>query len=368
MRSLLLLVAALAFAQPNPRVGFYQWESPGSSGLLSSARPRIEATGAGLLRIYLGARFDYIHPVLSPHRFEGLADPIPARILQLPWYRALLEDPALPTLVFTVYPSIDYGAGRDDINISRPWTAREERAEYDQILALSELLLGRYGNLDKTVILANTEADNRMLEIMTHTGSPELAIRNLIAWQNTRFRAVDDARHRSPRARLKLLNAFEISLVNLAIARDGHRFRITRQGRWNALRDVVPEVRYDLLSYSCYESINSPFETGNINTPAAQTGPRLARDLAIIARAARAPLMIGELGFAREIFDPLPTGGVAARLDSALAALAQARPAYVVFWQAFDAPRGRPEPYGFGLLEPGRAIPDALLRFIRSIR
>ena len=367
MRSLLLFLASLSFAQPNPRVGFYQWESPVSSGLLRTARPRIESTGAGLLRIYLGARFDYISPVLSPHRFEGLPDPTPARILQLPWYRALLDDPALPTLVFTVYSSIDYGAGRDDINLLRPWSAREERAEYDQIFALSNLLLGDYGNLKKTVILANHEADNRMLEIMPHTGSPELAIRNLAAWQNTRFRAVDDARRRWPKARLKLLNAFEISLVNLAIFQDGHHFRIGPHGRWNALREVVPQVHYDLLSYSCYESINSPFETGNVNTPAAQTGPRLLRDLALIARAARAPVMNGKLGFAREYFDPLPTGGVTARLDSALAALRQARPPYVVFWQAFDAPRGRPEPYGFGLLEPGRPVPDVLLRFIRSI-
>jgi len=369
---LAVLFAALMFAQPNPRVGFYQWESPIRGALLPSplltAPPLIEKTGAGLMRIYVGARFDYYVPVLSPHRFYRLPHCTPVDILQLTHYRHVLEHPALPTIVLTVYPSRDYGGGCDDINLSRADIGPALDDEYRQMFALSELLLTFHGHLNKTVILANTEADNRMLEIMRHTGSSELAIRNMIAWQNTRFRAVDQARRRHPNARLKLLNAFEIALVNMGIERRGHRFTKSANGRWNALRDVVPKVNFDLLSYSAYESTNAPFETGNSDTVPADTGERLARDLARIGRATSKPVMIGELGIPRDVYDKLPSGGVEPRLRSALDAVRRMRPAYVVFWQAYDAPAGRGEPVEFGWLEPSRPVLKTLLDFVKSYR
>lgn len=374
MKALWLAIAcgALLFAEPNPRVGFYQWESPIRGALLPSplftAPQLIEKTGAGLFRIYVGPRFDYVAPVLSPHRFEGVAHCSPAAILRLTHYRYVLEHPKLATLVLTVYPARDYGGGCDDINLSRTDIRDSLDDEYRQMFALSEFLLGTYGHLAKTVILANTEADNRMLEIMRHTGSSELAIRNTIAWQNTRFRAVDQARRRHPGARLKLLNAFEIALVNLAIDRQGHRFVKSPRGQWNALRDVVPKVGFDLLSYSAYESTNAPFETGVIDTPAGDTGKRLARDLARLSRATSKPVMIGELGIPGDVYDKLPSGGVEPRLSSALDAIGRMRPAYVVFWQVYDAPAGRGEPVEFGWLDPARPVSPVLMDFIRSYR
>ena len=372
MKRLALLLPALCLAQPNPRVGFYQWAGStagaGSGDLLTRARERIRPTGAGLLRFYLGARFDYVHPVLSPRRFAELRQPTPAAILQLPRYRAALEDPLLPTLVLTTYPSIDYGAGPDDINLLRPWTGREEKQEYSQMFELAEFLLRRYGTLDKTIVLSNAEADDKLLEVMNYTGSPELAMLNLEAWQNTRFRAVEDARRKNPKSRLKLLIAFEISLVNLKIRRLGDRFIRHPEGRWNALGNLVPRVRFDLLSYSSYESTNSPYETGLINTPAEQVGVRLRRDLNLLRKAVPTPIMIGELGFARELFDGLPGGGISERLASAQAAIEQARPALVVFWQVFDAPPEGRDPVQFGLLDPRRPAQAGLVRFISSFR
>jgi hypothetical protein len=374
MRALLLALAAAAllFAQPNPRVGFYQWESPIRGVLLPSplftAPELIQKSGAGLFRIYVGPRFDYFEPVLSPRRFAGVVHCTPLDILRLSHYKYVIEHPSLVTIVLTVYPARDYGGGCDDIHLSRTGIRGELDAEYRQMSDLAEFLLRDYGHLAKTVILANTEADNRMIEIMTHTGSSELAIRNMIAWQNTRFRAVDQVRRRYPKARLKLLNAFEIALVNLAIERQGHRFVKSPRGRWNALRDVVPRVSFDLLSYSAYESTNAPFETGAIDTPPAATGQRLERDLARIGRATPKPVMIGELGIPGDVYDKLPSGGVEPRLISAVDAIRRMRVAYVVFWQVYDAPAGRGEPVEFGWLDPQRRVSRALLDFIRSYR
>lgn len=359
-------------ARSNPRVGFYTWESAAPAGshadLLTLARERIRPTGAGLLRFYVGARFDYIHPVLSPDRFAGLRDRTPASILDLPHYRAALEDAAFPTIVLTAYAGIDYGAGRDDTNLMRPWTAREEREEYKQLFDLARRLLERYGQMDKTVIISNTEADDKMLEVMNYSGSPRMAIDNLRAWQNTRYRAIEEARRLYPQARLRLLVAFEISLLNLKIIEYQHRFVKHPKGQWNALRDVVPQVRFDLLSYSSYESTNAPFDTANIDTPPAEVGARLLRDVARLQALAAKPVMIGELGIPYDRFDRLPTGGVAPRLASALEALEKAKPAYVVFWQVFDAPPEGREPAAFGWLDPRRSPPAALLRFISSFQ
>jgi hypothetical protein len=94
----------------------------------------------------------------------------------------------------------------------------------------------------------------------------------------------------------------------------------------------------------------------------------LARDLARIARATSKPVMIGELGIPRDVYDQLSSGGVEPRLASALDAVRRMRPAYVVFWQVYDAPAGRGEPVEFGWLDPRRRVSQALLDFIRSYR
>ncbi len=367
-----LLLAVQAFPAPNPRVGFYQWAGQPPFGaqqdLLTLARNRVKATGAGLLRFYVGPRFDYLHPVLSPHRFTGLAERTPVHIIQLPHYRAALEDPELPTIVLTAYTALDYGAGYDDLNLLRPWTAREETAEYRQMFELASHLLDRYGSMNKTVVISNTEADDKMLEVMNYTGSAETAIRNLRAWQNARYRAMDTARREHPQARLRLLSAFEISLVNMEIIRIQDRFSKHATGQWNALRDVVPHVAFDLLSYSAYESTNSPFDTQQINTPPTDVGTRLLRDLSYLRETTGKPVMIGELGFPLDRFDRLPTGGVPARLAAALRAVGRARPEFVVFWQVFDAPLEGREPIQWGWLHPRREPPPILLSFIRHFR
>ncbi len=358
-------IALLALAS---RLGFYQWDGVGVRGnsedLLTQARGHATAAGGRVFRLYLGARFDYQrHPGSAP----ADASVTPARLLALPHYRAVMEDPALETIILTTYTA----SNGDDLNLLRPWSENHDRLEREQIRELTDFLYEQFGSRPKTVIIANSEADEKMLEIMNYTGSPERAVENLTAWTRVRHQAIEQARGRRPNARLRLrlLHGFEISLVNLAIAGHEGRFRKSPQGTWNALRNVVPKVRFDLLLYSTYESINSPFETQNADTAPQEAGRRLRRDLDRIRERSRASLSptgrrlfgdrfvaAGELGFARDRFEHLPSGGVLPRLMSSVQAAIDWGCPYIVLWQVFDAPRAGGEQYGFGLIDRnGRA-------------
>ena len=396
------LALALAFGAAaqdlSGRTGFYQWVGVAPEGsdsdLLTAARERTTALGLGLLRLYLGPRFDYVHPYLSPQRFDGETGGAltPADILRIARYAAVLDDPALQTIVLTVYASRDYGAGPDDLNLLRPWGEAEQRAETEQIETLCELLYERWGEAEKTVILANHEADEKLMEILNHKDDPSAAIETLAAWTNARHDAVARVRGRHPDAKLRVLHAFEVATVNMHIRRDQFRYsKSARHGGFNALMDVLPKVRCDLVSYSSYESVNSPYETQAIDTPPQAIGPRLRRDLDRIRDAARGSIsqlgrtlfrdrfvMIGELGLARDRFEALSSGGVLPRLEAAWSAARDWGCPYIIVWQAFDAPRKGVEPWGFGAfdstgkqpaLKPGSwpcsSVADCLSRQVR---
>ena len=372
------LAVTAAASQPGlpQRIGFYQWAGvlPANAGgdLLTEARHRSVAIGARVFRLYVGARFDYIHPPYSPRRFsrDGISEALtPARIVQIPRYREILEDPNLDTVILTVYPIHDYGGGPDDLNLQRPWSDREREWEFTQTSELCGYLYQEFGALDKTVIIANSEADDKMLDIMNYTGSPEMAVENIRRWTQTRFEAIRAVREAHPAARLRIFHAFEISLVNLRIAKQSRGFgktpplqQASERSGWNALNDVAPHVSFDLLSYSAYESANSPFETRQPDIDPAETGSRLARDLDLIQSKARNSVspagcrafgerfvMVGELGYARDRFEHLATGGILPRLQSALQAAIDWGCPYIVLWQVFDAARNGDAAWGFGM-------------------
>lgn len=361
--ALMLLWTPALLAQPlEERLGLYQWVSPGQEpDLLTAARERGTALGMRTFRLYLGARYDYRLPYLDPARFGGTVPKTPGPILEIPRYQAVLEDPALSTVILTAYGSMDYGSGPDDVNLLRPFGDRERAAVHAQTLELSRLLLTRFGDQPKTVIIANNEADEKLMEIANYTGDPELAIRNVTEWIRARQEAVERARDEFPQARLRLVHAFEISVVNLRIGNVGRRYAKTARGEGlSALTHVLPDIRADLISYSSYESINSPFETRNPDSPPDEVAVRLERDLKIIREAAAGSIsafgrsefgdgyvMIGELGFARETFER--RGGVLPRLYYAIdTALRQGCP-WIILWQAFDAPRLGRRAWGYGL-------------------
>ena len=354
------LLAGPAAGQPlGGRIGFYQWSgvAPGwpEADLLTAARQRAVALGSRVFRFYLGGRFDYRLPELDPRRFESdLEGPLTlARLLDIPRYRAVLTDPALETVVLTAYSIADYGGGPDEVSLLRPFGADERRLVQRQIGELADKLYGEFGQTRKTIILANHEADEKLIEILDHTGDLEMAVQNLSGWTRARFEALDTARGAHPNSLLELYLAFEVSAVHLNVAEARGRARKTSWSEGtNALRAVAPLVEVDLVSYSAYESTNSPYRTQSSEAPPGQVAERLARDLDVIRGRAAASIsavgrrafgdrfvMLGELGFDRHRFEPAASGGLLPRLFHAIDAALDWGCPYIVIWQLFDAPQ-----------------------------
>jgi hypothetical protein len=352
---LLMLAAALCPFTPNAGLGFYQWAAAEPARALERTVERLHELKAGVIRLYIGPRYDYEHKVLAADRRRWL----PADAVRQSRIRSILEDPCVPTVILTTYPGRDYGAGLDDISLNRSWSRTERSAEYQQLRDLAEAIYEIVGDQPKTVIIANSEADARLTDIAGYTGNPALGFQNIIHWQAVRYRAIAQARLLHAGSPVRLLNAFEISRIHLGLETS------------SAVPDanfipMLSSIPFDLLSYSAYETTNAPYETGDLSVAPTDIAARVQRDFGILRRATTKPVLIGELGFSRKDFDALPTGGVAERLAAALEALAKEKPEYIVLWQAFDgvAPDGTPD--GFGLLEPESRAVQVIERFIRS--
>ena len=82
---------------PAQSLGVYHWA--GQIDSLPPATAEIEYFGFDTVRIFAGGRYDYRHPQHSPQRFAELKKPVTlAKILSLPRYRQLLENPRIKTI------------------------------------------------------------------------------------------------------------------------------------------------------------------------------------------------------------------------------------------------------------------------------
>ena len=380
--SVCLLVAAIAALcscwlcgeqLPPARVGVYVWsgqapgQAPAAHGELTAAAGEQRRFGFGAMRIFLGGRYDYLHPLRSPERFAGVARPLTlARILALPRFKSLLERPELRTLWLTAYPVFDYGQGPDEIDLRRPVSEAEWRREYDQLYEAAAWLYANFGGRDKVVLISNHEADEKLLEILNAGGAPELAVGNVARDLEVRFRAVSDARRKFPAARLKVLSGAEISLWKLKLApAPGGKWVKAGQG-WNALEAVLPRLSFDFVSFSAWEIV------AQADVPAAlraalddigqRTGPRVSQ--AGKAFFGESHVLIGEFGFAREW--KLPAGAPGAGIDAFLNAVERGHVPYAVYWQLYDNTEG--EVKGFGLVDGAGRITCSGVALFRRLR
>jgi len=367
------------------RLGVYHWfaETPGFGQTpeprqaitsvadddgLSRAVGDIERFGFRTVRIFVGGRYDYLQPLRSPLRFAGVREPVTlAKILALPRYKRILENPQFKTVWLTAYPVFHYGDGPDEIDLRKPVAEHEWQQEYLQLREMVEWLYRNFSGVDKVVLISNHEADEKLLEVLNSVGQQELAVENVARDLATRFRAVADGRREFPAARLKVFSGVEVSLWRLQLGRTAAGNYVKQPMGINALGVVLPRLRFDFVSFSAWETVAQSDVAAVLSTALEEIEKRTQSGLTTAGRAFFGPhhVLLGEFGYAREW--KLPRTAVAKGINAILKLLDSRQLQYAVYWQLYDnAAAGIKQ---FGLLDPKREFTCAggvLMTYLRE--
>jgi hypothetical protein len=127
--------------------------------------------------------------------------------------------------------------------------AEEQGKEYREMYALVAHLLKTYNGTGKTFFLGHWEGDWHLrpnLNTQTDAGvTPEL-LQGMTDWLNTRQRAVDDAKRRTPHRGVQVYHYTEVNHVS----------NVSLAGRPSLTNSVLPRTNVDFVSYSTYDSLD----------------------------------------------------------------------------------------------------------------
>jgi hypothetical protein len=191
----------------------------------------IQAMGSNILKFNLDA--------------EAGVDPKPRTLAEAaerdPSVRAVLEMPFACYLIWAYPLSATGGSGPFD-----PVRLDTERRE---IYDLTRYLLRTYKGTGKKFYLGNWEGDWMLTKVNPNYVASDQELQNMIAWVNTRQKAVDDARRDTPHSGVEVYYYVEVNLVQDA-----------RQGKVRVANKVLPFTNPDYVSYSSYDAQNGDVE------------------------------------------------------------------------------------------------------------
>ena len=142
-----------------------------------------------------------------------------------------------------------FSTGADDWRNGFSEASRQK--EYREVYDLVAYLLKAYSGTGKTFYLGHWEGDGLLRENINRTNDVRVtskAVQGMIDWLTVRQRAVDDARRDTPHHGVEVWHYTEVNHV--VIARD--------EGRPALVNMVLPHVPVDFVSYSAYDTCNSP--------------------------------------------------------------------------------------------------------------
>ena len=199
----------------------------------------------------------------------------------------------------------------------------EYKALYAEYYNLISYLMQTYRGTGKTFIVKNWEGDNAFYYANQEASHPSIdtEIQNMRLYLQARHDALVQARKDfASYSGVAVQDAIEINSVNCA-----------RNGSTPCmLKDVVPYVESDMISYSSYETINTGVQKGDL------TG-QINRDLSDIRNVPGVngrPLMIGEFGFGA---NALAADGAAEATTTAVSAFLANGVSYAFDWQIKDS-------------------------------
>jgi len=239
---------------------------------------------------------------------------------------------------FTTFVLTTFGPGRPAgywlSQITNEQEAEEERTFYE----LARELLSRYKGTGKTFVLQNWEGDWAVRGAFDPKFDPtDSALDNMTRWLNARQRGVEHARAELRADGVHVWHAVEVNLVLPSF----------QQHRPGVIDRVIPRVRPDLVSYSAWESLESPDQLKETldfiarHTPSSSFGKK--------------NVYIGEFGVAENQRKPADVSRILS--DSMTAAREWGCP-FILYWQVYcneavhQPVKSNSDVRGFWLLRP----------------
>ena len=320
---------------------------------------RVQSLGYGGLKLWF-TKIESAYPFNSDWRLD------PAHsLVELARHPYMVEAFAMPFKVFTLEVLPTHASTHRD----RPGHSISPELDFEeeerQVYELATHLLSTYRERDVTFILQNWEGD-----WMFRGGAraewkrgefPELELRaaTFARWIDVRQRAVERARAEAPGARCRVLHAVEVNRVFDSL-----------EGVATVCTHVLPRVRPDLVSWSCYDGIKLEHRSGDVTAAGIWQGIEIIRHHARTTQTdaqGRAQVYLGEFGVPENKVPPEVTVDV---VDGALAAAFALDLPWMVYWELYcnerknraetgAAPSRADELNGYWLVRPDGSLGHA---------
>ena len=281
-----------------------------SGDFLNEGADQVLATGSRVIKLYLAPK-RYPWNSVWPRETKNLVE-----LAQGPYFKSVFSKP-FHTYILTVY-----SAGRAEHYWTAGITAEQAADETRQFYELSKYLLATYKGTGKTFVLQHWEGDwalrsNASKEYDVSYFPDAMAVKGMIEWLNARQAGIVKARREAGATDVRVLGATEANRLEDSMA-----------GKPGVANSVLPHTTVDLVSYSCYNFLDTPERL-------TQAVDYLAAHLPATAVFGRNPhsVYLGEFGWAEN-----GEGGVEAlnrRIDNALAVVNNKGLPWAVFWEVY---------------------------------
>ena len=339
------------------KVGIYHWGGEMAYSMKDGV-DRIAAVGGHIARVALAPTYftDYnvgtgCYPDFSL-----------AEAAKIPDVQAALGEPSIRVFAITAYDGVSFGDCATHRYLNPAFTSEHFQAIADEYAALTLQLHRAYQDSGKTFILSNWEGDNAIYCGSAYRYIVDAAFRDvcdaaypiayggnrsvsdsvagMIQWLQARRQGIEEGNRLGA---LENLSGVDVKLaVEISMVRG-----LRSAGFLSVLYDVVPQVQFDFVSYSAYES-----------TGAENPVERLQQDLDEIESVADGrQVMLGEIGYSRESLG----AETPARTNDVIVAALNWGVSYVIYWNLFD----QSDQVAFGLFDL-EGEPTAMSKFFAT--
>jgi hypothetical protein len=305
----------------NPRVGTQtfspRYHFTTNSALVETAQA-IREMGSESIKLYLGNGMSGQYGIQLSGNITSLA----RLVTEEPSVRQVLDMPFRHIIAWA------YCFSGTDTWFKDGYSDSERQKEYEEMFALTAMLLTNYSGSGKTFYLGHWEGDWYLLNNYVTTNNPSTtAITGMIDWLNNRQKAVDDAVAAIPHTNVWVYNYAEINRVRDAMI-NGPESNI------RLVNAVLPAVtNLDFVSWSSYDGMN--LGQADLIATLDYIESHLSTN-----KAARIPgrrVFIGEYGWGGS----LPSAGQEPVTRAYVQKLLPWNPRFILFWQIYNNEPGR---------------------------